>query len=201
MFFVSLNKRSVGLIVGVIVLCMLVLYVYSSAKIAENENKYQSILCLAKMFDEATFLAYLGDISAQTDKYNIEVFDIEKGDVILRKSISPDMQNEAYNYVTNVKSLYTKVIPFPDKGYVIRIPFNPPKTIHVELLNSQGIKSLDSVFVILSDKEAPVLLVLDSKLRPYFYTFSASIQPLLDYLDLKPDYGNSTETYFEDFAW
>jgi len=171
----------------------MVLYVYSSAKIAENENKYQSILCLARMFDEATFIAYLGDISAQTDKYNIEVFDIEKGEVIIKKSISPDMQNEAYNYVSNVKSLYTRVIPFPEKGYVIRIPFNPPRNVNVELLNNQGIKSLDSIFIILSDREAPVLLVLDSKLRPFFYTFSASIQPLLDYLDLKPNAPSNSE--------
>lgn len=193
MFFISINKRSVGYIVAVIFLCLMVLYVYSSAKIAENENKYQSILCLARMFDEATFIAYLGDISAQTDKYNIEVFDIEKGEVIIKKSISPDMQNEAYNYVTNVKSLYTRVIPFPEKGYVIRIPFNPPRNVNVELLNNQGIKSLDSIFIILSDREAPVLLVLDSKLRPFFYTFSASIQPLLDYLDLKPNAPSNSE--------
>ncbi|NLU52880.1 MAG: hypothetical protein GXX10_08480 [Clostridiaceae bacterium] len=193
MFFISINKRSVGYIVAVIFLCLMVLYVYSSAKIAENENKYQSILCLARMFDEATFIAYLGDISAQTDKYNIEVFDIEKGEVIIKKSISPDMQNEAYNYVSNVKSLYTRVIPFPEKGYVIRIPFNPPRNVNVELLNNQGIKSLDSIFIILSDREAPVLLVLDSKLRPFFYTFSASIQPLLDYLDLKPNAPSNSE--------
>ena len=32
------------------------------------------------------------------------------------------------------------------------------------------------------------MLILDSKLRPLFYTFNSGIDPLLEYLDLKLEY-------------
>jgi hypothetical protein len=107
---------------------------------------------------------------------------------------SVDIQNEVFNYVKTIKGLYTKVMPFPEKGYVIRVPFDTPMKVDQKLLNKSGIKVLDSVFIILSDKEAPIMLILDSQERPYFYTFNASVQPLLDYVKLKPEEDKSQES-------
>ncbi len=78
-------------------------------------------------------------------------------------------------------------MPFPEKGYVIRIPFEKPIKVDQKLLNKSGIKAVDSVFIIVSDKEAPIMLILDGQEKPYFYTFNASIQPLLDYVKLNPE--------------
>ena len=85
-------------------------------------------------------------------------------------------------------------MPFPDKGYVIRVPFDTPMKVDQKLLNKSGIKVVDSVFIILSDKEAPIMLILDSQERPYFYTFNASVQPLLDYVNLKPEEDKQQES-------
>lgn len=186
MLFISIKKKTLGLVALVIILCLVVVSIYGIVKIAQNENKYQSVLVMARMFEDTHFIAYISDEEARSEKPAIEVFDIGKGEIISKTPLTSDVQNEVFNYIKSIKSLYTKVIPFPEKGYVIRVPLDPPMNVNIKLLNDVGIKSLDSVFIILSNKEAPVLLVLDNQRRPYFYTFNASIQPLLDYVKLKP---------------
>lgn len=186
MIFISVKRKTLSFIVLVIILCLVLVSIYSTVRIVQNENKYQSVLDISRMFEDTHFIAYISDEEAQSTNKQIEVYDIGKNEVISRTPLTADVQNEVFNYVKAVKSLYTKVMPFPEKGYVIRVPFDPPMNVKVKLLNESGIKSLDSVFIILSDKEAPILLVLDNHRRPYFYTFNTSIQPLLDYIKLKP---------------
>ncbi|MCX7773192.1 MAG: hypothetical protein N2376_08800 [Clostridia bacterium] len=187
MIFIGIKKKTISYIVLAVILSLLVLSIYNSARIAENENRYQSVLSVTRMFEDTNFIAYMADEEAQRESRNIEVFDIAKGEVIRRTPLSLDLQNEVLTYVKSIKSLYTKAVPFPQKGYVIRVPFDPPVTVNLKPLAESGIKTLDQVFIIVSDREAPIMLVLDSKLRPYFYTFSASIQPLLDYLKINPE--------------
>lgn len=187
MIFISIKKKTFGLILVVVILCLLMVSIYAAVKVSHNENKYQSVLVMTEMFDDTHFIAYISSRKANNESKNIEVFDITKGEVILTEPTNIEIQNEVFNYVKTIKSLYTKVMPFPEKGYVIRVPFNEAIKVKQKLLNEAGIKSLDSLFIILSDKEAPIILVLDSHERPYFYTFNASIQPLLDYVKLKPE--------------
>ena len=187
MLFISIKKKTMGLLFIAIILCLVVVTIYSAVKVSHNENKYQSVLAMTQMFDDTHFIAYISDVQANKDKQNIEVFDITKGKVILTEPTSIDMQNEVINYIKTIKSLYTKVMPFPEKGYVIRVPFDTPIKVKQKLVNDAGIKAIDSVFIILSDKEAPIMLILDSQERPFFYTFNASVQPLLDYVKLKPE--------------
>ncbi len=186
MIFISVKRKTLGFIVLAIILCLVAVSIYSTVKIAQNENKYQSVLNMTRMFEDTHFIAYISDVEAQRESQGIEVFDIGKSEVISKAPLTADIQNEVFNYVKAIDKLYTKVMPFPEKGYVIRVPFEPPMNVKVKLLNESGIKTLDSVFIIISDKEAPILLVLDSQRRPYFYTFKASVQPLLDYVKLKP---------------
>lgn len=187
MLFISIKKKTMGIFLLAIILCLVVVTIYSAVKVSHNENKYQSVLAMTKMFDDTHFIAYISDVETHKDKQNIEVFDITKGEVIISEPICIDIQNEVFNYVKTIKNLYTKVMPFPEKGYVIRVPFENPIKVKEKILNDAGIKVLDSVFIILSDKEAPIMLILDSQERPYFYTFNSSIQPLLDYVKLKPE--------------
>ncbi len=184
MIFISIKKKTFGLILIVVILCLLVVSIYATVKVSHNENKYQSVLVMTQMFDDTHFIAYISNREAEREMKKIEVFDITKGKVILSEPINMDIQNEVFNYVKTIKSLYTKVIPFPEKGYVIRVPFDTALKVKQKLLNKAGIKALDSLFIILSDKEAPIILVLDSQERPYFFTFDASIKPLLDYVKL-----------------
>jgi hypothetical protein len=195
MIFIGIKKRTLGLIALVVILCLVLVTIYSVVKIGQNESKYQSVLTMTQMFEDTYFIAYISEEEeARSEKPSIELFDISKGEVIKRMPLTSDIQNEVVNYVKTIKSLYTKVVPFPKKGYVIRIPFERPIKTNLKLLNEQGIKSLDSVFIIISEKEQPLILVLDNQRRPYFYTFNASIQPLLDYLGLKPEQTTMEET-------
>ncbi len=185
MIFISLKKKTIGIILLVIILCLVGATLYTATLIAQNENKYKSVLGMAQMFEDTHFIAYMSDETAQNQNLEVEVFDISKGEVVVKKAISAELQNEVFNYVKTIKSLYTKIMPFPEKGFVIRVPFDPARNIDLKLLNEAGIKTLDSVFIIVSEKESPVLLILDSQRRPYFYSFNASIQPLLDFLQIK----------------
>ncbi|HBR03321.1 MAG TPA: hypothetical protein DD738_12010 [Ruminiclostridium sp.] len=185
MVFISVKRKTLGFVALIVILCLVAVSIYSILKIAENENKYQSILVMARMFQDTDFIAYISDQEAKAEKPVIEVFDISKGEVISKTSVNIEIQNEVFHYIKAVKTLYTKVIPFPSKGYIIRVPFEKPMNVKIKLLNDVGIKTLDSAFIILSEKEAPLLLVLDDQHRPYFYTFNASVQPLLDYVKLE----------------
>jgi len=187
MLFISIKKKTMGLFLAAVILCLVAVIIYTAVRVSYNENKYQSVLAMTQMFDDTHFIAYISNVEAHKEKRNIEVFDIAKGEVIRSEPSNIDIQNEVFNYVKSIKSLYTKVMPFPDKGYVIRVPFDTPMKVDQKLLLESGIKAVDSIFIILSDKEAPIMLILDSQERPYFYTFNASVQPLLDYVKLKPE--------------
>ena len=186
MIFITIKKKTLGFALLVIILFVAGVAFYSSSRIAQNENKYQSVLGITQRFDDTHFITYMSDENALNESPNVEVFDIEQGKVVAKKPVNMEIQNEVFNYVKTVKALYTKVIPFPGKGFVIRVPFEPVRDVSIKLLNDSGIKTLDSVFIIITDTEQPIILVLDSQQRPYFYTFNANIQPLLDYLSVKP---------------
>lgn len=186
MILIRIRKRTIGIILFVVILCLVGATLYTAAIITQNENKYKSVLGMAQMFEDTHFIAYLSDAEAQGQSFNVEAYDIKKSEVVVRKPLTPQIQNEVFNYVKTIKSLYSKLMPFPEKGYVIRVPFDPVRNVDVKLLNESGIKTLDQIFIIVSEKEEPLILVLDSQRRPYFYTFSASIQPLMDYLQLTP---------------
>lgn len=191
MIFISLKRKTLGLILFAIILCLVTVIVFTTVKVFHNENKYQSVLAMTQMFDDTHFIAYIADVETRNSKPEmkqyVEVFDINKGEVIISEPSNMDIQNEVFNYIKTIKSLYTKVIPFPEKGYVIRVPFDKPIKVKQKLVNESGIKAVDSVFIIISNKEAPIMLILDSQQRPFFYTFNASIKPLLDYVKLKPE--------------
>jgi hypothetical protein len=197
MIFIGIRKRTFGILLAVLILCLLAVTAYAAIKVSHNENKYQSVLAITKMFDDTHFIAYISGSNTEDRSKNIEVFDIVKGEVIISEPSNISIQKEVFNYLKTIKSLYTKVMPFPDKGYVIRVPFNESVRVDQKILNDSGIKSIDSLYIILSDKEAPIILILDSHERPYFYTFNASIQPLLEYVKLNPETESKKESIYD----
>lgn len=191
MILISLKRKTLALIVSFIILLLVAITVFTAVQVFHNQNKYESVLAMTEMFEDTNFIAYISSFDTPQkkpgEKQYVEVFDIKEGKVILSEVSNLEIQNEVRNYLKTIKSLYTKVMPFPEKGYVIRIPFDKAIKVDQKLLNESGIKAIESVFIIISDKEAPIMLLLDAQKKPYFYTFNASIQPLLEYVKLKPD--------------
>lgn len=202
MIFISLKRKTIGLIVFFVILSLVAITVFTAVKVIDNQNKYDSVLAMTQMFEDTNFIAYISDVETMQkkpgQKLYVEVFDISKGQVIIAEPANIEIQNEASNYIKTIKGLYTKVMPFPEKGYIIRIPFETPIKVKQKLLKKSGIKIVDSVFIIVSEKEAPIMLILDSQEKPYFYTFNAGIQPLLDYIKLVPSEPSMAEP--EDIA-
>lgn len=114
---------------------------------------------------------------------NVEIFDVKQGSVIRQLESSPDIQREAKKFLEEIDGMYVKVKAFPEEGYIVRIPLEPPANIQNEWLNAL----VNEVFVIFpGDENAPYLLVLDGKGRPYFYTFHGKVDTLLEKLNFNP---------------
>ena len=108
----------------------------------------------------------------------IEIFDIGRGEVI--KQVEPDRETrrEAEMLLKNIKGLYLKFKPLPDKGCIVRIPLEPASRIKNKWLNDCGIAYVDALYVLLPEEDAPYLLVLDGKQRPFFFNTEGDIRRL-----------------------
>lgn len=187
MIYISVKRKTAGIIGTVLVLGLLALNGYTAASARNTSNKYEALLSYSERFDSTSLVGYFTASDTQSaNTGNIEVFDIAKGEVISREPMTMDIQNEVINAVKSIESLYTKVSPIPSIGYVVRIPFDKEVAIENKYLNGAGIKDVSQVFFIIQDKEPPILLVLDIKARPFFFVFKASLEPLIEYLQLKP---------------
>jgi hypothetical protein len=127
-----------------------------------------------------TFVASAG-IKENRQK-NIEIFDISKGKVV--KTMKPEtlIQSETEKFLGNITGMYVKVNAFPEKGFIVRVPFEPSIQVQSHWLNDYGINSVGDCFVIFPDKGKPYLLVLDSDFRPFFYNFEGDTKVMLDAL-------------------
>jgi len=125
--------------------------------------------------------AFLISDSRNEESRQIEIFSINKGIVIKKAPSSVVIQNEVIKYLNRITGLYVKVKALPDKGYIIKVPIEPPLKIQTEWLDNL----VSDVFIIFpDDKTSPYLLILDDKNRPYFYTFDSSTEMLLKELNL-----------------
>lgn len=118
----------------------------------------------------------------------IEIFDIGIGKVIKVVKINKTALAESQKYLQGIVGLYPNVKAFPDKGYIIKIPFEPNIIVKNHFLNDYGINSLDKVFILVPKEYAPYLLVLDDRERPYFYCFRGEINKLLKSLNFETDF-------------
>ena len=113
---------------------------------------------------------------------SIEIFDIGKGEVM--KQVKPDLvtRREAERLLKSITGLYLKFKLLPDKGRIIRVPLEPPSRIQNKWLNSCGIANVDALFVMLPEEDAPYLLVLDEKQRPWAFNMKGSTNRLMKHL-------------------
>ena len=132
------------------------------------------------------FLFNLFIVSAKSST-SIELFDIEKNEVIKVIPTNPKIQLEAEKIINEVDNIVKKLKPIPDKGYMIKIPLESSL-----LLENQWVYArIDEVIIIIPEVEKPIvpedetpyLLIFDDENKSYFLTFKTKIDTLLNTLD------------------
>ncbi|MDT8861022.1 hypothetical protein N0O92_12335 [Alkalihalobacillus sp. MEB130] len=113
-------------------------------------------------------------IYAQNDF--VEVYDIEKDKIVKTIPASPSVLSEAEMYLEHIDDIYKKFRPMPRKGQLIRVPFDSSVQITNNWMNS----SVNEVIFIIPKNDYPLLLVFNEEKDPYFFTFTLSMDHLLD---------------------
>lgn len=125
-------------------------------------------------------------VSAQSST-NVELFDIEKGEVIKTPPTNDKIQVEVEKLIKDIDDVFKKIRPIPDKGYMIKIPLEPSFLLENQWLYAQ----VDEVIIIIPKNEKPIvpedndpyLLIFDDENKAYFFTFKTKIDPLLNILN------------------
>ncbi|HHV60141.1 MAG TPA: hypothetical protein GXX49_07640 [Clostridiaceae bacterium] len=172
MFIITISRKQIRVAVLLIfaVALFLAVLIYLLTGSGSREDR-KAISCNANL-DNSSFVRFLA--SSGNIQKNIEIFDIVKGEVVKTSAVTPDIKSLAISYLNNLKNLYVKVNAFPDKGYIIKIPIDPPAKVQHALLNDYGITQVNEVFVIFPMNEEPYLLVLDRNYSPFFYNFEGA---------------------------
>lgn len=175
-------KLAVAALMAVGLLALGVNQIFSSLK----ANEFKDIVeALREVPFEASDAEVLTSTTTAPDPdKDIQLFDISKGKVVKNMAPSPVFQDEAEKIIISIAGLYVKVKPFPETGYIVKIPLNPRLNVQNLFISA----TIDKIFVIFTKDEAPLLLVLDQNERPYIYTFTHSTQKLLDTLKYPFDY-------------
>lgn len=140
-------------------------------KIGKSPQNIAFLLILAVSIVAGFFFLYRHfhtPVSAQFSGC-IEIFDIGRGEVV--RQVEPDRKTrrEAETLLKNITGFYLKFKPLPDKGRIVRIPFEPVYKLKNKWLNDCGITEVDTLYVLFPEEGAPYLLVLDGKKRPFFF--------------------------------
>ncbi|MCP8970177.1 hypothetical protein [Ectobacillus ponti] len=112
----------------------------------------------------------------------VEIFDLSKEQVVKRVPMQPEMRREALSYIKEITAVYPNVKPIPRKGYIIRVPLQPPAAVE----NSWVKTRIDEVFIISSGDAPPVLFFFNEKNQPYFFLFNGDVQKLWQLLQFQP---------------
>jgi hypothetical protein len=161
--------------------------IYNHYQNTKLNSKYESLLCLSNQFYQTSLITFLAS-EHETDpsKRTVEIFDITKGEVIKKVLTNQTIEKAAISYLKAISGMYAAVKAFPEDGYIIRIPVVPPVQVQNPWLNDYNIYTVDQIFILLPEQGSPYLLVLDTKLRPYFYNFDGDVDALLKDLGFYP---------------
>jgi hypothetical protein len=117
-------------------------------------------------------------VNAQSNK-NIEIFDIQKDEIIKTVSTSFIIQLEVQKYIKEINNIVRKLKLIPDKGYIIKIPLEPSVQLENQWMNAL----IDEVIIIIPEAEEPYLLTFDNENKPWFFTFETRIDTLITTLE------------------
>ncbi len=131
-------------------------------------------LCLAAGF--------FGPGEAPASDEQIEIFDIKKGKVVQTVPVNEEVRKEVEKMLEGVTGIYAEFNPVPDKGYMVKVPLDPPVRVQNKWLNDYA----KEVIVIFPEYENPHLLVFDSRANSFFLTFHHDVDKFLKKIKYTP---------------
>lgn len=185
MIIITISKRKLKIaaaaVLAVILVCVGILQVFSN----QRTEKFKELVLSLRQIDTEVQEEILTATSPAPEASNeVQIFDVAKGRIVKKMKTCEGIQRQAEKIVNSMSGLYVKVQPLPEKGYIVKIPFNPPVMVQNPYINAM----VDKIFLIFTEKEPPFLLILDEKDRPFAYNFSAKTDDLMKYLNFKFDY-------------
>lgn len=115
------------------------------------------------------FFAGTSQILAQKNN-QIEIFDIEKGTILKAVPSNDLFQLEAANILKDIKDIYKKINPIPQKGMMVKIPVNPMIPIQNQWMNSL----IDEVIIFFPEGDEPYIMTYDDENNFYFFSINQS---------------------------
>ncbi|MDE5415657.1 hypothetical protein [Alkalihalobacterium chitinilyticum] len=127
------------------------------------------------------FIALTTVVSAQNQK-PVEIFHIEKGEVIQSVPSTDKIQAETKALIESTTGLSKKFNPIPDEGYMIKVPFERAATIENEWFHDL----VDQVVFIFPKDDKPHYLLFNDENTPFFFNFDGNPDHLLKELNFDP---------------
>lgn len=131
------------------------------------------------------FIAFTTVVSAENHK-PIEIFHIEKGEVIQSVPSTDKIQTETKKLINGTTGLSKKFNPIPDQGYMIKVPFKRSTKIENEWFHDL----VDQVVFIFPKDEKPYYLLFNDENTPFFLTFDGNTDHFLKELNFDPSSAN-----------
>lgn len=180
MIIISISKRKLKLFAAALLAVFLIsLGIYQIFGEQDTEN-YNELVDMLRYREVAVSGEILEATTPAPESINeIQIFDIRKGRVVKKLKTSPPIQEQAEQIIGSITGLYAKVQPFPDKGYIVRVPVNPALKVRNQYINA----TIDRIYIIFTEKEPPFVLILDSSEKPFVYNFSWKTDELKKLLD------------------
>jgi hypothetical protein len=120
------------------------------------KNKVLSILVTVLL------LLVMQPVSAQ-QSVDLEVFDIEKEQIVKRIPNTPEIQQDITQYLKTISQSIPPLGQVPKKGKMVRIPLQPPFQIENQWMKG----TIYEVFLILLPDRDPFVIVYDETKKPY----------------------------------
>ncbi|MFX3624676.1 MAG: hypothetical protein ACE3JP_11655 [Ectobacillus sp.] len=122
-------------------------------------------------------LLIAANVAAQ--EKNVEIFDINRGTVVMITPVDWEVQKEVEGYLAGITSLYKGVRPIPEQGFMIKVPLEPSVKIENEWLHDL----VSQAVLIFPKGERPYVMVFDDENKMYFFYFKGSTRELLNHLN------------------
>lgn len=110
----------------------------------------------------------------------VEIFDINQGEVVQTVPAYLNVQDEAISYINNITGVYQKFNPIPRDGMMVKIPLEQAYLVKSEWLSG----FIDEVIIIFPENEDPFLLLFDEENSPHFFNFKGELFKLLKQINV-----------------
>lgn len=121
-------------------------------------------------------------IGEQNNNTSIQVFDVQKGKVVLTTENNEQFQKFAHSWLAGIKQFAPEVQPDMKATYIFRVPLIPPVSLQV----GQTKLHVAEIFMFYYKDKEPLLLVFDENKKPYLFHTSEDVTPFLNFLTI-PD--------------